>query len=259
MRSFVTLLLSSRLILLPVGGGSFTFAQQVADPGLDPSDGYSRCENQCKASFENSPFVPVQLNISCDAVNDFTCLNYDYGFNRDDIEQEFGHIGYEDYQIMCAVRSWEKAGCKRGGECRKKYQSQQDMKKCCDDRWFIPYSLGPSYNGYMAGCAPDYSLTLDDAPNHRVTSCYNIQVILNRFKRMEEKRVRVDLEVYQLREWEWKGAKCATTSDENCCGNGAPSATAHLDRYMSKCEEARKDPGSAREIDIAVTKFQDTP
>ncbi|KJZ73296.1 hypothetical protein HIM_07300 [Hirsutella minnesotensis 3608] len=218
-----------------------------------PSDGLVACQAQCDVAAESQAYEPVQFQVDCNMVKDFHCLKWDLG-NQEAIRREFGDISEEDYKLICQSREWQHSGCLRRAKC----EGQPDMKRCCDRRWFIPFQQGPLYNGYMAACAPDYTLKSSDVPDHRDASCQEVDELLTRFLYLQIHGVRVDDRIYKLREFESKacltGAKCKqeNKNDESCCSQGAPKADTikatvldgvpvgyYHSRYVAKCNAVR--------------------
>ncbi|KAK2612552.1 hypothetical protein QQS21_001490 [Conoideocrella luteorostrata] len=138
---------------------------------------YDRCEQKCWEEHRDAAYEPVQVKINCDEVEDFKCLPWEY--NVESIQREYGDVDEEDYNVLCALRSWEKAGCRRAAqECK----NSPNIKRCCDDRWYIPYESGPLYNGYLAGCAPEYVLKSHDSPEHKDENCDGVEDIISKME-----------------------------------------------------------------------------
>ncbi|PHH64925.1 hypothetical protein CDD81_3782 [Ophiocordyceps australis] len=86
------------------------------------------------------------------------------------LAQPYVDCGMMDSQ-MCALRSWIRAGCRKGREC----VGEKNVKKCCDGRRLLPFGAGVFYTGYMRACAPGYKLRAGQGPEFARLECNEVE------------------------------------------------------------------------------------
>ncbi|KJZ73294.1 hypothetical protein HIM_07298 [Hirsutella minnesotensis 3608] len=246
----------------------------AADPDVSPpsdallfqnSNSVADCKAACAATIGVKAYEPINIEVDCNIVNRYENSNWldtKPADLKNELEEQLGEeIDDEELPHLRALREWEKLGCKRRAECEK----SQDVKKCCDDRWYLPFELGPLYNGYLAACAPGHLMKREDVPQHRELSC---PTLLGRNPQPDPEEWRVvsemmqgeppsfiDVRVIALRQIETEacrqGMKCKAEAngDANCCQQHAPNGpTSDKDpdrpmfdlfkaRYLKRCEE----------------------